>query len=369
MPRRSSGEGSIVHRQDGRWQASLQVEGHRRAVYGRTRSEAAAKLEDLRRQAVQAGTLPDPGRRTVGDLLDTWLDTVAPTLKPRTLADHAYTCATYLVPALGSVPLTKLTPQRIQHLLNRLQAEGLDRTAQLTYRRLSQALDLAVRWGWLAANPCARVDPPRHQAERKTLWTYEELRRFLAGTAKHWAHALWLFLIASGCRLGEALALEWGDIDLASGTVSITKTAQRLAGERVVSGPKTSSGTRHISLPMSATKSLRDHRAAQAKNRLHLGIAWQAGDCVFTSSAGNPLAHGTVEHLLQQECDRLLLPRLTPHALRHLSASLLLAEGLPVPDVARRLGHATPAVTMAIYAHARGNDNAAAEAIGKAMEG
>ncbi len=364
MTRRSSGEGSIVHRQDGRWQASPHVEGHRRAVYGRTRSAAAAKLENLRGQAVQAGALPDPGKRSVGDLLDT----TAPTLRPRTLADYRYTVDRYLAPALGSVPLTKLTPQRIQHLLKRLQAEGLDRTAQLAYRRLSQALDLAVRWGWLAANPCARVDQPRHQAERKTLWTSAELRSFLAGTAEHWAHVLWLFLLCSGCRIGEALALEWGDIDLASGNVSITKAAQRLAGEGVVSKPKTSSGTRQVSLPMAATRALLEHRAAQAQYRLHLGIAWLAGDCVFSTPQGRHVSHTLAEHLLQQECDRLLLPRLTPHALRHLSASLLLAEGLPVPDVARRLGHATPAVTMAIYAHARGNDNAAAEAIGKVIE-
>ncbi|MBC7314999.1 MAG: hypothetical protein H5T70_01065, partial [Chloroflexi bacterium] len=147
MPRRANLEGSITQRQDGRWQASLQVDGHRRTVYGKTRQEVVAKLEALKRQASQAGALPNPGKRTLNDLLDAWLEVKAPTLKERTAQDYRYTCERYICPALGTLRLNKVTPDRIARFLAR--HHDRPRTAQVLYLRLSQALALAVRWGWL----------------------------------------------------------------------------------------------------------------------------------------------------------------------------------------------------------------------------
>jgi integrase len=90
---------------------------------------------------------------------------------------------------------------------------------------------------------------------------------------------------------------------------------------------------------------------------------------VFSNLAGGPMGHTEPEHALARECDRLSLPRLTPHGLRHLCASLLLDRGLPLPAVSARLGHANPNITAAIYSHAiRGQDRLAAEALERAVE-
>ena len=106
---RSPGEGSINRRKDGRWQASLQVAGRRRTVYGRTRKEAARRLDALKREVASSGALSDPGRRTVNDLLDAWLETVAPTLRPRTIHDYRLTCEKSLRPEVGALRLERLT--------------------------------------------------------------------------------------------------------------------------------------------------------------------------------------------------------------------------------------------------------------------
>ncbi len=351
--RRSPGEGSITRRKDGRWQASLQVDGVRKTVYGKTRQECAAKLDTLKRQAAKAGTLPDPGRRTLNDLLDVWLEAKRPNLKPRTLADYRDICARYLRPTLGRLPIARVSPERVSRLLAALQAQGHRRTAQLVRVVLRQALALAVRWGWIGNNPCDRVDTPRYRPERKQVWTPEQLRQFLAGTTTHRLYPLWLLAVTSGCRLGELLALEWGDVDLGAGTVSITKSRQRVNGRWVTTEPKTKAGVRTIALPPEAIAAL--HR--QAEYRLSHG----GGARVF------PIAPVTVGRALRAECQRLGLPVLTMHALRHLHASLLLAEGLPLPEVSRRLGHASPAITMAIYSHAIRDDSAAVEAIERAL--
>lgn len=370
MPRRANLEGSITQRQDGRWQASLQVDGHRRTVYGKTRQEVAGKLEALKRQASQAGALPEPGKRTLNDLLDAWLEVKAPTLKPRTLADYRDICERYLRPALGPLRLSKLTPDRIERLYARYQAEGKSRTALKCHRALAQALALAVRWGWLEANPCDRAQAPRHRYRRPQPWTVEQVQAFLNGTKEHWLYPLWLTLIATGCRLGEAMALTWADVDLEAGTLTIAKSAQRIGGQRVVSGPKTQAGIRTITLPKEVLAALRDWRSTQEAQRLWLCPNWQGGDFIFTTPKGLPLGGTTAAHALQRECRRLGLPPMTPHGLRHLHASLLLAAGLPVPLVSKRLGHANPGVTMAIYAHALGKDDrAATEAISRALDG
>ena len=357
----SSGEGSISRRGDGRWQASLQVGRVRRTVYGRTRSEVAAKLADLKRQAATSGALPDPGRRTVDDLLDTWLEAETPSWKPTTRESYVKVCDHDIRPALGTWRLNRLSPEAVHRLCARLQKEGKARTALKVYRALAAACDLAVRWGWLASNPCARVDVPRYRPERKEVWSHAELRRFLEGTRGHPLHALWLTAICSGARLGELLALEWSDVDLESGTLRIAKTRAYVSGEAVTLSPKTASGLRVVTLPVEAVQALRKHRATWCEQRLALGARWRGGERVFIH------APTTIGRALRAECIRLRVPIITMHGLRHLHASLLLAEGAPLPVVSARLGHANTQVTASVYAHyVRGQDDGA-QVISKAL--
>lgn len=355
MSRRSPGEGSVTQRKDGRWQGSLQVDGKRRTCYGRTRSEAATKLAALRHQANAAGALPEPGKRTVGDLLSAWLELKAPAWRPKTAANYKATMDAYLRPSLGHLRLDRLTPEHVARLLATLQAKGHHRTAQVVYRVLSQALSLAVRWRWLTADVCERVDTPRYRPPRRQVWTTEQTRRFLDGAANHRLYPLWLFLVASGCRLGEATALEWRDTDLAVGVVTVAKSVQRVNGQWIVTAPKTRAGERVVSLPAAAVRALHQQRGAQLLSGMDTAL-------VFAATDGGYLHHATVEHAMKRECQRLGLPPQSPHSLRHQHASLLLAEGVPLPEVSARLGHATSAITLAVYAHALSQDDAAAAA-------
>ena len=349
---RSNGEGTIIRRKDGRWQASLQIDGKRRTVYGRTRGEAAKKLAELQNQASAGGSLPSPGKRTLDCLLDLWLEIRAPHIKPKTLCDYRQTVDCYIRPTPGKTLLSRLEPARIERLL--VSCHDRPRTAQKVHLRLSQALALGVRWGWLSHNPCDRVDRPRYRARRKELWTPAQLRLFLDGTRDHWLGPLWTLLAYSGIRLGEALALEWSDVDLAQGRIVVTKTVQRIKGDWVTTEPKTRAGMRVVTLPSEAVTALR----RQAERRVASG----AGALVFMGERGLPLGHGTVDHAMQRACKQLGLPPMTPHGLRHLHASLLLAQGLPIPSVSQRLGHANSTVTMAVYAHALNQDDSQATA-------
>lgn len=362
MARRNNGEGTVVQRNDGRgWQASIRLNGTRRTVYGRTEREARKKLRELQRQMDTTGALPNPGRRTVADLIDAWL-TSAP-LKPATVAQYRLFFDTYARPVLGNTRLANVTPGMVQ----RLYADLTPAVGARVHALLHRAFAVAVLWHWLPANPCDRVLKPAYKPTRKTLWSRAELDTFLEGTADHWLQPLWALLLGTGCRLGEALALRWDDVGLGV-AVTIEGTLHRLGGEWVVSDPKTPSATRTVMLPPTVTDALQSQKAQQDAWQETAGERWQGDGFVFTGETGKPLFASTVQHAMKRECERLGLPPVTPHGLRHLHASLLLGEGVPVTAVSARLGHANPNVTMQIYAHAlSGQDGQAAQAIGRVL--
>jgi integrase len=177
---------------------------------------------------------------------------------------------------------------------------------------------------------------------------------------------IWLLALTTRCRLGELLALRWTDVQLDSGKVTIRRTLARINRGWVESSPKTQAGERTITIPSEAVAALRHQRIAQAECRLLAGAVWMDDDRVFSNLSGGPVQACWVEHAITEVCDGAGLPRVTPHGLRHLHASLLLGKGLPLTAVSARLGHASPHITMSIYAHAlNAHDSEAADLIGK----
>src|SRR3990172_866641 len=291
MSRRNPGEGSISKRASGTWQVSLQVNGKRKTIYGKSEREARSKLLEMQKQLAVNGSLPDCGKRTVDDLLTAWLDRARPTLKPRSVTEYEGICDRYIRPTIGKVRLARLTPDHVQAILSDLQARGLARAANYTYVTLHRAMKLGVLWNWLGFNVCDRVLRPTYRAERKDVWDADQLRVFIEGTRDHVYHPLWLTALGTGARLGELLGLHWTtDTDLVNGTIAITKTAQIVKGQRIEVSPKTKSSQRQIALPQEAVSALRRQRAQQNAWRLSLGT-WPDHDIVFTAPTGTPLTH------------------------------------------------------------------------------
>jgi integrase len=361
MPERTA----ITQRADGRYVATLQVHGKRRFLYGKNEREVQKKLDALKRDTVIVGALPTPGRRTVNDLFTSWLDACRPTLKPKTVLGYENTAEWYIKPTIGSVKLTQLEPAHVQALYGRLASKGHVRIPAQAHAVLRRACRLGVLWGWLVTNPCDRVIAPRYRAKTKDVWSADDTARFLAATSQDRHGALWSFLVYTGARIGEATALRWDDLN--GNSVTIRQAAHRIRGEWSVTAPKTHAGVRAITLPNAVVTMLRQERARQAVRRLRTGAEWQDGGRIFSNDRGGILHPSMTAHALRATCDRLKFARLTPHGLRHLSASLLLAQNVPLPNVSRRLGHANPGITARIYSHAVSNDDLAASAMEQAL--
>lgn len=356
---RSNGEGSVYRRRDGRWAASLRLEGgRRRTYYGRTEREARSKLRAAQR-ALEDGLPLTSERQTVESFLVRWLSDVAATsVRPSTYTRYRQVLLGHVVEArrprpLGKLPLSRLSPQDLTGLYAAKLQEGLSpRTVGHIHRVLHRALRDAVRWGLVARNVCDAVDPPKVPHQEMKALSPDEARRLLGAAQDDPLEALYILAITTGMRQGELLALKWADFDPATGRLSVCRTVRWITGRGCVEWePKSTRSRRNIHLAPMAVATLQRHRKRQAAQRLAADY-WEDHDLIFCNEVGR---HIEATNLLRRSWYPLLeragLPRVRFHDLRHTAASLMLLQGVNVKVVSEMLGHSSVSLTLDVYSH------------------
>jgi integrase len=281
----------------------------------------------------------------------------------------------YLIPLLGGVRLAELRAAHIEKAFQRIRSEHpkqASATRLRIYATLRSALKHAVRSKLLPVSPCDAVNIGfRTSRPRPSVWEPEELGAFLdhldgldLNKPERRLGPLYHFAAFTGLRRGEVCGLRWADMDLERRTVTVTQQAV-VVGHRVeFAAPKTKAGEqRVVALDAATVAALRTWRAQQAAERLAWGSAWTDSGLVFTREDGT----GWHPELVTKAFPRLVkaagLPTMRLHDLRHLSASLQIAAGVPLAIVSKRLGHSSIAITADTYGHLLGEANSqAAEA-------
>jgi integrase len=244
-----------------------------------------------------------------------------------------------VVARIGHVRLADLDAPTLEALYADLEASGLARsTVRLVHNQLHRALADAARWGLLAHNPAALVRPPKPAGRPPSVWSAEQLGRFLAGVAGDRLAALYRLAAASGMRLGEGCALRWPDVDLAGGYLTVAKA-------------KTAAGRRRVELDPATVAALREHRKGQAAEQLAFGAGYADHGLVFTRPGGAPLNPDAVLLAFKRRAARLGLPVIRFHDLRHGWATMALEGGEHPKLVAEQLGHASVKTTLDTYSH------------------
>jgi integrase len=232
------------------------------------------------------------------------------------------------------------------------------------------ALAQAERWALVLRNVARLVDGPRVPHRTVVVLTPADARRALDAVRGDRLEALYTVALALGLRRGEALGLQWDDVDLDGRQLRVEAALQRVEGELQRVETKTGRSRRMIVLPDICVAVLRTHRVRQVQDKLLAGSLWKETGFVFTTRFGGPLDGDGVSRRLLQLLSRAELPRLRFHDLRHSAASLLLAQGVPARLVMDVLGHSQIGVTMNTYSHViPALEHQAAAAMDRALSG
>jgi integrase len=371
--------GSIRKRGDRTWEVSVELDrdpetGRRRRrnerVYG-TKKEAEARLAQLLHEQ-ETGLAVDPSRLTVADWLREWFAQRAPRLRPTTRERYRAAIEQRLIPAFGRVRLQELRPAQVQGVYARWLAEGLaDATVNSWHRVLAGALREAVRLQLVGRAVTDAVRPPSatpHNLQLKPADAPAVLRS-LEDVEQPW-RAFFLLILYTGMRRGEALGLQWPDLDLERGVAAVARTRTATHRGEVVEGPpKTKAGERLVPLPAPAVEALRAWRREQVAERLAAGAAWAGGEWVF-ATRGGPVHPNTPTHWWKRHAREHGL-NLRLHDLRHLAATIMAQTGIPPRVAAQVLGHTRPSFTLDVYAGAPDFEamRQAVEALSKAYQG
>ncbi len=357
----------------------------------KTRTEAEAAQRELSSHvlahAAGVGVFGSP-RERFGPYLTDWLERQKSRIATNTYVWYRTIVDQVRRDALGTIPLARLTPRAMEHYYSRRLDSGLSGTTVLHHHRLlHKALRDAERQDLILKNPAATAQPPKRTRVKLDVWTEAQTLLFLSEAKAHSPYyPLYLFLVGTGVRVGEALGLTWRDVAIGNGVVYVAQALQRPSGGGYhLKDPKTAHSRRGITLPPELAEELRSLRARQQKEKAARSICqdkdqcrrqhcpdWHNLDFVFCQRNGKPMhIHNIRLHNLKPLCERLGLPyHRALHNLRHAHGSYLLQRGVSLKVVQSRLGHSSAAFTLQTYAHVlAGMESQAAVAVSEMLRG
>ncbi len=372
------GESSIVRDKAGVWHGWVSMgvtpSGRRvrRHVRGTVRKEVLAEVRRLEGERTSVA-VPDGGKVTVSAWLTTWIAGRTTSVRPKTLVGY-HTDQKHIDAAIGGVLLSRLTPEHVEKLYADMAELGLAVGSVLHVRRtLSAALSTAVARGRIARNVVKLAAMPRDDPPEVEPLSLAEAQAVMDAAKGRRNGVRWLIALALGLRQGEALGLQWADIDWDAGTLWVRRALQRrpwrhgcsaaapcrqrpkdcplaVGGGLVATATKTRSSRRMLALPGPLMAALAEHRRAQAEERTLAGELWVDGDWVFATEVGTSIDPRND----LREWVRIVaiagIRRVRIHDLRHSSATLQLVAGTDSRTLQGLFGWSSP-VLVARYAH------------------
>jgi integrase len=224
-------------------------------------------------------------------------------------------------------------------------------------------------WGVIRDNVAEVIKPPPAPDQEKQILQPDRARELLGALRGHPLYMLASLALATGARRNELLALRWQDVDLDAGRLRIESALEQTRAHGIrIKAPKTRKGRRTISLPAHAVIELRAHWRAQQEQRLALGMGKAPADSpVLAAFDGKPQSPGAITKAWARATAALGIEA-GLHSLRHTHASMLIASGMDILTISRRLGHGSPTITLGTYGHLiHGADDQAAKIMDQAF--
>lgn len=389
--------GTIEHRGKNSWRIGTQVKIGSEWQWVRIPLRMDPELpEDAQRRAaerelrkLEARLAGEPAEvPTLRDWSETWLTKhLSQDASPVTVANYRYLLSSRILPQLGDLPLTDLTPARLTDWLYNLRKEPRKstrlpddklkrprrkgeqlitdaqaakplsaKTAQNYLGCVKTMLAAAVRVGLLEYNPADRVQGPKKRKKKKATLPEPEviaLLQLIITEAETPLKLAVLLAMLCSLRLGEVGALKYSNIDWDAGTITVDRSLKYTPADGAfISETKTEAGDRVITLPPSMIRILHDAMWDDVMEAQDLPEKWKGAFWIVHSRHGARVNKDTPSKWFRAFADAHGYQGLTFHGLRHVHASMLLQHHVDLQSVSVRMGHSDPSVTLRAYADA-----------------
>lgn len=321
-------------------------------VRGKTFATIDAAEDHLRTigKARRRGDYTPESELTVAEFVDEYIGRGERRWSPNTTANYRQIARSIIGPALGRKRVTEVTPRMVQGFVDDLGKQYSPRRVEVIRAVLSGAMKEARRLGIIASNPTEGVRGSKIQRAEREVWSRDDAAKVLATVADDAElHAWYLVALTTGMRPGELRALQWRDVDVDRQVIHVRRTVSRDADFRTVISEGTKTGrARAVAVPETTIRALLHYRPVQAAQRLKAD-RWHDLGLVFTRGDGNPIPQQTIAKRHTRVCERACVPVISPHGVRHSSATILIEAGVDIKTVSDMLGHARIGITLDTY--------------------
>jgi integrase len=356
--------GHLRERSPGHWAIVIesrdpQTGKRRRKWHSFKGSKREARIECSRLiTEAQRGIGLELSKVTLAEFLCRWLAHMRPQISPRTHERYTELVTKNIIPALGSVTLSRLHAVQMSEAYTRALVSGRrdgkgglsPASVHYQHRVLKKAIGQAVKWGLLLGNLLDAVDPPRVERTRMQTYDMAQTAEALALARATRLYVPVLLALLCGLRRGEITALRWRNVDLEGAQLAIVESTEQTS--KTIRLKETKTGrARTVALPSLVVDELRHHRIEQAQELLQIGIRQDGETFVYAREDGQPMQPRSLTHAWDQFRARTTLPRIRFHDLRHSHATHLLAGNVHPKIASERLGHSKVGITLDLYSH------------------
>jgi len=301
----------------------------------------------------EAGNVEKPATLTVAKLVEKYMnECIKPNAKPTTV--RGYTTIVKRIDIIGNNKANKLSRPQVQAWINSLAETLSPKSIKNTLSFLHAAYEWSIDMDILKSNPCDHVRKPKLQKKEAQSYSEAEVKTLLDAMGVmpeedvNYKAAIMLALLC-GLRRGEICGLNWEDVDLLKSRLKIVRTRNLDVKVGIyIDTPKTEKSVRQLTMPKELTDVLKDLKEYQEVAASYYAVD---SDAVIRSSTGAPIWPNSLGSWISDYEEKIGLPRIGMHGLRHTNASMMVNANLDVAKVSRRLGHSNISTTLNIYTH------------------
>jgi len=354
MRKRSKNGNGTTSKRGSSYRTTIKANGRTYTATAKTALEsrelAKARVRNSPVSRIQSSSVPS--RMKFGLYLETWLENEhRARIAHGTYLRYLGLLKSHIAPLIGNFYLEELSPRVISLFMAELSQKGLGgRSLQQTKVLISMSLHSAEEQELILDNPARKVRNPQYRSPQIEPINIDDVRRLLNTFEGTLLSARLHLALLCGLRQGEALGLQWSDINWNDKFIKITKQMQSIDGKRKLVGLKTPNSNRVVFLTDETVKVLKRHQELLFKTKSN-ATSWTDIDLLFPGANGLPIAPKTDYKNWQRALALTGLEAKRLHDARHTAATLMYSQGVGIETISRALGHSSSAITSKLYVH------------------